>query len=232
VTPTDAGVGAQPPLDPDGVELVDRLVQLPVSHRERRYEGMKWDVVTETVALPDGVVVRRDVVEHPGAVGVLALDDSGRVLLVRQYRHPVHAELWELPAGLLDEVGEIPLDAARRELAEEADLVAERWDTLVDLYSSPGMSGEAYRIFLARDVSDVPPAQRHVRTEEEAGLVIAWFDLDQACEAALAGRVHNAMAVTGLLAAASARRSGWAQLRPADSPWPHGPKAPAEPGEG
>ena len=86
-------------------------------------------------------VIDRDVVLHPGAVGVVALDDQERVLLVQQYRHPVGRKLWEPPAGLLDVAGEAPLDAARRELYEEGHCRAARWDVLVDTFTSPGMAG-------------------------------------------------------------------------------------------
>lgn len=95
-------------------------------------------------------------VEHPGAVGIVALDDAGRVFLVRQYRHPTRRHLWELPAGLLDVAGEPPLTAAHRELAEEAGLRARDWLVLVDALNSPGMSDEAIRLFLARGIEVIP----------------------------------------------------------------------------
>jgi 8-oxo-dGDP phosphatase len=204
-------------------DLRDRAVSHPVSDVTARYQGMKWDVVTETVTLSDGQQVRRDVVVHPGAVGVVALDDEDRVLLIRQYRHPVGRELWELPAGLLDEVGEDAVVAAQRELAEEAYLTADRWDVLIDVFSSPGMSGEAYRIYLARDVAAVPVGQRHARREEEASLVERWVPLADAVSAVMSGGVHNAMAVVGILAASRARDVGWQTLRPADLEWPQRP---------
>lgn len=221
---TSDPAGADPPGTHAPTEgLQDRTVQRPVLDVTLRYEGMKWDVVTETVELPDGQHVRRDVVVHPGAVGVVTLDAADRVLLIRQYRHPVRAELWELPAGLLDEPGEDSLLAAQRELAEEAHLTAARWDVLADVHSSPGMSGEAYRIYLARDPAEVPEADRHVRHEEEAFLVPRWVPLGDAVDAALCGALHNAMAVVGVLAAARARDEGWRTLRPADAAWPERP---------
>jgi len=192
----------------------------PVLDATLRYRGMKWDVVTETVALDHERQVRRDVVVHPGAVGVVALDDDLRVLLIQQYRQPVGASLWELPAGLLDLAGEDPRLAAERELAEEAFVRAREWATLVDLYSSPGMSSEAYRIYLARGISSVPEAERHERTDEERDMPVLWVPLHEACAQVMAGHVHNAMAVAGLLAAQHAVEREGAPLRPADAPWP------------
>lgn len=167
-----------------------------------------------------GSEVVRERVVHPGAVGVLALDEQGRVALLRQYRHPVEHELWELPAGLLDHPGEDPAAAAARELAEEADLVAGTWHVLLDWFTTPGGSDEAFRLFLARGLSSVPDGERFERTDEEAGLVLRWVPLEEARDAVLAGRLHNPSAVTGILAAWAAREAGWSTLRPAGAPWP------------
>ena len=177
------------------------------------------DVRSDVVVMPDGATTNRDVVVHPGAVGIVALDESGRVLLVQQYRHTVRQLLWEPPAGLLDEPGENPLLAAQRELFEEAHHRADRWDVLVDAFTSPGMTDEAIRIYLARDVrpADGP---RYEATDEERDMPVRWVSLDEAVDGVLAGRLHNPMAVMGLLAAARARDAGFAGLRPADSPWP------------
>jgi ADP-ribose pyrophosphatase len=208
---------------PDGAEPVDRLTPREVVSTELVHAGMVWDVVRDGVDLGAAGVVHREYLRHPGAVGVLALDDDDRVTLVLQYRHPVRHELWELPAGLLDVDGEPPLVAARRELAEEADLCAGRWDTLVDWFNSPGGSDEAIRVYLARDLSRVPEAELHEREHEEAGMPTARFGLDEARDAVLAGRVHNPTTVVGVLAACAARDVGWSTLRPADAPWPEHP---------
>lgn len=191
---------------------------------ERAFTGPVFGVVTERVLLDgdDDAPVRRDYVDHPGAVAVVALrGDPGaeEVLLIQQYRHPVRARLWEIPAGLLDVDGEDHLDAARRELAEEADLAAGRWDVLVDFFTSPGGSDESVRIYLARDVTEVPDAERHERTDEERDMPTRWVPLDEAVRAVHAGRIHNPSAVVGLLAAQSARHHGWEPLRPTDAPW-------------
>ncbi len=152
-----------------GEELVDRLELRPVEHSERVFEGMVWDVVRDTVDLGEGGTVRREYIQHPGAVAIVALDDRDRVLFIQQYRHPVGTFEWELPAGLLDVAGEPPWQAAARELHEEADLEAGRWDVLMDYYSSPGGVSEALRIFVARDLSDVPHGDRFTRDGRGAG---------------------------------------------------------------
>lgn len=220
VAPSGPGDPPGPQHLDDPTALRDRPAGRPVLTSETLLTGMVWDVVRDTVDLGPAGTVRREYVRHPGAVGVLALDEGGRVLLVRQYRHPVRRELWELPAGLLDVDGEPPLEAARRELAEEADLRAARWHVLVDWFSSPGGMDETVRVYLARDLTEVPATERHVRVHEEAGLVAAWVPLDDARDAVLAGDLHNPTAVTGVLAACAARDTGWSTLRPAEAPWP------------
>ena len=188
-----------------------------LAHTER-YAGPIFSVYTDQVTMSDGRTAERDQVVNLGAVGVVAVDDLGRVVLIRQYRHPVRQRLWEVPAGLRDVDGEDLAVTAARELAEEADLVAARYDLLVDLYTSPGFSTETIRLFLARDLTGVPHADRHERTDEEADLEIAWFDLDEAVAMVLRGEITNAATVGGMLAAARARDDGWATLRPADTP--------------
>ncbi|GAB1641561.1 NUDIX domain-containing protein [Krasilnikovia sp. MM14-A1259] len=186
--------------------------------RVQRYAGPIFSVYTDVVTMPGGGTAARDLTENKGAVGVVALDDAGRVVLIKQYRHPVRRKLWELPAGLRDVAGEDLALTAARELAEEVDLRAGRLDLLLDLHTSPGFSDETIRLFLARDLSPVPEEQRHVRTDEEADLEIARFDLDEAVAMVLRGEITNAAAVGGVLAAAAARAADWATLRPADTP--------------
>jgi ADP-ribose pyrophosphatase len=188
--------------------------------RTARYAGPIFTVFTDEVTMSSGRNVARDVVAAKGAVGVVALDDVGRVVLIKQYRHAVGARLWELPAGLRDVAGEDLVAGAARELAEEADLHAGRYDLLIDLHTSPGFTDESIRIFLARDLTPVPDAERHQRTDEEADLEITWVDLDEAVAMISRGEVTNAAAVGGLLAAARARDEGWALLRPVETPEP------------
>jgi 8-oxo-dGDP phosphatase len=201
-----------------------------VVERTERFANKIFTVVTDEVEMPGDRVAARDYLVHIGAVGVVALDDDGRVVLVRQYRHPVGRRLWELPAGLID-VPEEALDrAAARELEEEADLTAGRVDLLVDVHPSPGSSNEVIRLFLARDLRPVPDADRHVRRDEEAELTVATVDLDEAVAMALRGEITNAACLVGVLAAAAARDRGWTAARPADEPLPREPLAPVRAG--
>jgi 8-oxo-dGTP pyrophosphatase MutT (NUDIX family) len=181
--------------------------------------GRVIDVRTDEVAMPTGSTATRDVVVHPGAVGIIALDDAGRVLLLQQYRHPVKRMLWEPPAGLLDEPDENPLAAAQRELFEEAHLEAGRWDVLLDIFTSPGMTDEAVRIYLARDVNPAA-GPRFEGENEEAEMPTQWVPLDEAVRAAQRGDLHNPLAVMGVLAASAVAQEAFAGLRPADAPWP------------
>jgi ADP-ribose pyrophosphatase len=180
-----------------------------------RVVGLRID----EVVMPDGSIARREVVEHLGAVAIAALDAENAVTLVHQYRHPLGHRLWELPAGLIDKPGEDPVEAARRELIEEAGLSAERWETLVDVAASPGFTDEMVRVFLARELSEVG---REVLGEEEADLVVRKFALSEAVRMALAGELINGATVAGVLAAHVAL-SGVATPRPADAPWPDRP---------
>ncbi len=199
--------------------ISDRVADLPVTASERVYQGMVWNIRSEEVNLGASGTVRREFMEHTGAVAILALNEREEVLLLRQYRHPVRSYLWELPAGLLDVPGESWIEGARRELAEEADLIARRWDTLVDFYTSPGGSDEFIRIYLARNLREVPERQRHTREAEEADMVPVWIPLQEAAELALAGDLHNPSTVLGILAAQVGRAQQWATLRPIDAPF-------------
>lgn len=207
-----------------GDPFEDLAAPRAVLRSETAMRGRVWDVARDEVDLGDAGTVTREYVRHPGAVVVLALDDDDRIFFVRQYRHPVRMELWELPAGLLDVAGEPAVAAAKRELLEEADLRAERWDLLADWFNSPGGLDEALRLFLARDVSLVDEADRHVRTEEEATMLGRWVPFDEALAAVMEGRVHNPGTVVGVLALNAARARDYKDLRPADEPWPHHPR--------
>ncbi|MBC9715268.1 NUDIX hydrolase [Streptomyces sp. TRM66268-LWL] len=187
------------------------------------FTGNKTSVRTDDVVMPDGTVARRDYQVHPGSVAVLALDDLGRVLVIRQYRHPVRHKLWEIPAGLLDVPGENPLHAAQRELYEEAHVKAEDWRVLTDWYTSPGGSDEAVRVFLARDLSEAE-GRRFAVSEEEADMEIKRVPLDELVRGVLAGELHNSCLVVGVLALVAAQAGdGIEALRPAEAPWPARP---------
>lgn len=206
-------------------EHVRAIADQPTPHKvaasEVVWSGRIVDMVEDRVVVVEGEEpVVRQYTRHPGAVAVVVIrGEAGaeEVLLERQYRHPVQASLWEIPAGLLDIPGEDPRVAAQRELAEEADMVADRWDVLVDYFTSPGGSTEALRVFLAHEVRD---SDAHFeREDEEATMEYAWVRLDDALTMVLDGRLHNPSAVIGILAAHAARGRGWAGLRPADAPW-------------
>ncbi|MEI2777849.1 MAG: NUDIX hydrolase [Tetrasphaera sp.] len=202
------------------MSLADEVDPQPVLASETVYHGLVWDVRRDLVDLGVAGHVQRDLVEHPGAVAVLALDEQDRIALVQQYRHPVGVREWEIPAGLLDLDGEDPLVTAARELAEEADLAAESWAVLLDYVTSPGFTDEAIRIYVARGLSEIPPAERHTRSGEEHGMSLCFVPLDEALEAVLSGRLHNPHTVIAILSAQAFRSRGWAGLRPADSAWP------------
>ena len=183
----------------------------------RVFAGHVIALRSDDVAMPGGGLSTRDVVEHPGAVAVVALDDAGRVVLVNQYRHPLKERLWELSAGLLDMAGESAAAAAARELREEAGLEAAEWSVLVDMLTSPGMTDEAIRIYLARRLRFVG---RPAGDDEEAEITVEHVDLDEAVAQVLSGDLRNGAACVGILAAAVARSHGFAGLRPAAAAWP------------
>ena len=187
---------------------------------ETIYAGKILALRVDDVHMPGDTVARREVVEHFGAVAVVALDENDRVAMVYQYRHPVARRLWELPAGLLDVGGEDPARTAARELHEEAGLAAENWSVLVDLVTSPGFADESVRVFLATGLSQIDrPEAEH----EEADLKLDWVPLAEAVRRVLSGEIVNSIAVAGILAAhAATDRSA---LRRADSPWTDKPHA-------
>jgi ADP-ribose pyrophosphatase len=201
------------------MNLADEPAHWPVVSSAELARGRLVTLRTDKVRTPDDQRAERDVVIHPGAVGVLALDDDQQVLLIRQYRHPVRRLLWEIPAGLRDVTGEQPWATARRELLEEAGYRARDWRVLADYYTSPGFSTERLRVFLARDLEFVPEAERDFVPEaEEAQLLVAWLPLDEAVRKVFAGELHNGVAALAILAAYAARSEGFAGLRPADAP--------------
>ncbi|MCT2587631.1 NUDIX domain-containing protein [Actinophytocola gossypii] len=180
------------------------------------YQGRIMALRVDEVTMPGGGHARREVVEHAGAVAIVALDENDEVTLIHQYRHPLGRRIWELPAGLIDKVGEDPVETARRELVEEVGLAAADWSVLVDVAASPGFTDEVVRVFLATDLATV---DRVMEGEEEADLVARRFPLDEAVRMALAGEIVNGAAVGGLLAA-HAVRTITAPARAADAPWP------------
>jgi ADP-ribose pyrophosphatase len=188
----------------------DELEHLEVESSEVVFEGRIQSMVRETFGY-NGEPLMREFVRHPGAVAVLAMDADEQVLTIKQYRHPIRSREWEIPAGLLDVVGEPLLAAAKRELAEEADLEAREWVVLADLATSPGGSNELVRVYLARGLTTLPEAFK--REAEEVDIELRWSPLDALVEAVVEGRVRNSLLVVGALAAFAARARGWRGLR-------------------
>lgn len=170
----------------------------------------------DQVVMPGGGVASREVVEHLGAVAVVALNEQGQVAIVHQYRRSVGKHLWELPAGLLDIKGEDELSGAKRELQEEAGLSARGWEVLADIVTSPGFCEEAVRIFLARDLSEVE--KLHGTGDEEEDMSFAWVDLDQAVDRVLGGEIVNSIACVGILSTFAVLR-GDRSTRSTDTPF-------------
>jgi 8-oxo-dGDP phosphatase len=201
------------------MNIADVTEQWPVVSSADLLRSRLIAVRADKVRMPDNTLAEREVVIHPGAVAVLALDDTDRVLLIRQYRHPVGRLLWEIPAGLRDVAGEDPFLTAKRELVEEAGYRARQWHVLADYFSSPGYSTERIRVYLARDLELVPEAERDfVPENEEAFLLTGWLPLEAAVDKVFAGELHNGVTALGILAGYAARSDGFARLRPADSP--------------
>ncbi len=202
-------------------ELVDDSLEVTVHSSERVFEGRVWDIRRDLLDYGDSAITR-EYVDHTGAVAILALDEHDRVLLIKQYRHPIGLRDWEIPAGLLDIDGESPLIGAQRELAEEADLVADDWRLLSDFFTSPGGSNEVIRVYLARGLK--PTSEAFDRTEEEADLEKRWADLDDVVASVLNRTVGNSILAIAVLTAQASRAAGWVSLGDAELPWPRHPR--------
>ena len=185
------------------------------------HRGKIFALRSDDVLMPGGATATREVVEHYGAVAVVAMNDEGAVPMIYQYRHPLGRRLWELPAGLLDVSGEAPQLTAARELHEEAGLAASDWKVLVDLDSTPGFSDESVRVFLATGLTEIG---RPVAHDEEADLAVHWYPIAEAAAMVFSGEIVNAIAVAGILAA-YALTQGAGRLRPLDAEWTDRPTA-------
>ncbi|MEJ7635552.1 NUDIX hydrolase [Aeromicrobium sp.] len=173
----------------------------PVSSSDTKYESAYVSLRVDTIVDPTGGEHPRAIVQPNGAIGILAIDEGDRILLVEQYRHAVGRRLLELPAGTLDVAGESAADAAARELAEEADVVAVQWESILHLLATPGYSTEAWEVFQATELSAVPDDERTTREAEEADMAQWWLPFDEAVDAVLAGRITDSLTVAGILAA-------------------------------
>ena len=184
-------------------DLHDEPFDVEVRESHLAYQGRVWDVREDRLVY-NGSELIRHYVDHTGAVAIVALDEQDRILLIQQYRHPIRTRDWEIPAGLLDIDGEDPLDTAKRELAEEVDLVAERWDKLVAMAPTPGGSDEIIHIYLARGLSDAP--EEFARFGEEADIRSLWVPLDEAVAAVTGGRLMNGAMMLGIMVTAERLR--------------------------
>ncbi|WP_313548079.1 NUDIX hydrolase [Corynebacterium sp.] len=170
----------------------------------------------DKLAMPNDQVAFREVIEHMGAVAVVAINENNEIAMVNQYRHSVKRRLWEIPAGLLDIKDESEILGAQRELVEEAGLEAAEWSVLTDLVTSPGFCEESARVFLAQGLTTVERPEAF--GDEEADMDFAWVDLDDAVAKVLNGEINNSIAVAGILAAKQVL-SGNGQAREVSAPF-------------
>lgn len=180
----------------------------PVQRSEQAYDDGFVAVRVDRVRSPTGEAFERSVVEHRGAVGVLAVDADDRVLSLRQYRHAVGRRLLELPAGICDVRNEPPALTAMRELAEEAGLAAADWRLLLEVTPTPGSSTEQWRIFLARDLRAVARPDGYRAEHEEADMTAVWVPVGDLADAVLHGRITDGMLALAVLALTELRRRG------------------------
>ena len=183
-----------------GLPLRDTPQQWEVRETARPFDSAFISLRNDLLAGHNGTDFTRTVVEHQGAVGVLALDEEDRVLLLRQYRHAAEQRLLQIPAGLRDVPGEPAAETAARELVEEGQVQASQWRELLNLMPSPGLTDERWVIYLAQDLSPAPHAESFVAQHEEADMSVLWVPIDEAIRAVLDGRIVDAMAASSLLA--------------------------------
>jgi len=180
------------------------LTQFRKLAEERVYDGSLISVSRGTFEAPDGSTFNRDLVHHPGAVSIVPVDDDHSVLLVRQYRAAIDADLLEIPAGKRDVEGEPPEGTAQRELEEEVGVRAGRVQKLAEFYNSPGFSDEYSYVFLGLDLT---PTQASAHSPEEAAMEIERVPLDEVPMLIATGRLVDAKSIIGLCLALEALRS-------------------------
>ena len=197
--------------------IQDTRVDLPIISRETVLPGRVVDVRRDVFDF-NGTEVVREYVVHPGAVGIVAINENAELLLVEQYRHPVGSYMWEPPAGLLDAADEDPLAAAKRELLEETGYEAARWNVLFDIANSPGGSSEQLRCYLAQGLTEHQDG-RPVGSEEELNMPIKFVPVDEVLASIVAGQVTNPLLVAGTFALLTALAEPDLILRKSDSEW-------------
>ena len=163
--------------------------------QETVYEGVIVNVRRDKARLMDGRITNREVVEHPGGVAVFAMDDQGRVALVRQYRYPMGEETLELPAGKL-EPGEDPRDSGLRELAEETGLVPGTFEDMGCLYSSPGILAERISLYFAKDLTQGP-----THPDDGEFVETVWLPYQDQVDKARRGEIKDGKTLVGILKA-------------------------------
>jgi ADP-ribose pyrophosphatase len=197
--------------------ISDRLVNNKIVDRKTVFSGMVWDIRHDAFEL-NNETVERDYMVHPGAVAIIALNESGELLLIEQYRHAQGKIMWEAPAGLMDLANEDPLETAKRELFEETGYVAQTWNVLLDLANTPGGSSEQIRIYFAQGLS-LHPDGRPVGDAEELDMPVHWIPIQDVLESIRRGAVTNPQLVAGTHAALIAMAEPDLALRSADAPW-------------
>ena len=174
----------------------EHLLEIPI-RRETVYAGRLLTVRRDVVRTPDGQEATREVIDHPGAVAILAVADDARICLVRQYRHATDRILLELPAGKLERVipgqTEDPLEAAQRELAEECQLRARAWRRLLEFYLAAGYSSEKMTLFEAKGLEAVD-----ARLDDDEFLEVTWMTPGEAIQAVQDGRIVDSKTIIGI----------------------------------
>lgn len=192
--------------DPLGDPLAERVVASELIRRGRVFEYR-----VDTVERADGSTAQRDIVGHPGAVAVLALDDAGRLLLVRQWRAPTGGALLEIPAGTLDVhagVTEDPGVAARRELEEETGYRAATWRRLASFWTAPGFATELMHLYLATGLEGAGDGDERLVPDEDERLELRRVPLDEALAMVERGDLSDAKSLVGILLLDRLRREG------------------------
>lgn len=161
---------------------------------EKLLETPIFQVTQDRAIDPDGFEIKRAIVQHGGSAVMMAVDDKKRILLVRQYRLPARAFMWELPAGRVDK-GETVLQAAKRELTEETGFKAKKWTKLASFYVSPGFLAEKMTIYIAEDLKE--GVQEPMEDER---ITLQWFRPKEVDEMIKAGKIQDAKTIIGFLA--------------------------------
>jgi len=166
---------------------------MKITSSKEVYRCRVFRVMEEEASDSKSWEIKRSIVRHPGSAVMMAVDEKGRVLLVRQYRLPAGGYLWELPAGKLDG-GETPLQAAKRELIEETGLRAKKWKKLAAFYPSPGYVGEKMTVYLAMELTQGEP---HPMDDER--IETKWFTKKELTEMIRQNRIVDAKTMIGFL---------------------------------